>query len=279
MHVRVTTFLLLAAVICGTPDVGAGESRVLMVTQSQGFRHGSVTRKKEDLAPAEVAMIQLGQQTELFRVDCTQDVAADFTKDNLQNYDIVMFYTTGMLPIAEADLDYFFQDWLKQKGHGVIGFHSATDTFKEYKPFWDMIGGSFNGHPWGSGTTVTISIHEPDHPIMKPFGSEFVIRDEIYQYRHWQPEKVRVLMSLDMAQCKPSKPYHVPVAWVKSYGEGRVYYNNLGHNNETWTNQAFLDSVTAGVKWIRGDVSGESAPNPELSAAQEKLAAEVATTE
>lgn len=270
------TAILLFLLMFGGLELRAAESRVLMVTQSQGFRHGSVTRKNEELAPAEVAMIQLGQQTELFKVDCTQDAEADFTKENLQNYDIVMFYTTGMLPISEANLDYFFKTWLKQKGHGVIGFHSATDTFKEYEPFWDMIGGSFNGHPWGSGTTVTISVHESDHPVMKPFGKEFQIRDEIYQYRHWQPEKVRVLMSLDMAKCKPSKPYHVPVAWVKSYGEGRVYYNNLGHNNETWTNKAFLESITAGIKWIRGDLEGPSEPNPDLSAAQEELAASVA---
>lgn len=270
------TVVFLFLLIFGGQELRAEESRVLMVTQSQGFRHGSVTRKNDTLAPAEVAMIQLGQQTELFKVDCTQDAESDFTKENLQNYDIVMFYTTGMLPISEANLDYFFNTWLKQKGHGVIGFHSATDTFKEYEPFWDMIGGSFNGHPWGSRTTVTISVHEPDHPVMKPFGKEFQIRDEIYQYRHWQPEKVRVLMSLDMANCKPSKPYHVPVAWVKSYGEGRVYYNNLGHNNETWTNKAFLESITAGVKWIRGDVEGPSEPNPDLSAAQEELAASVA---
>ena len=111
---------------------------------------------------------------------------------------------------------------------------------------------------------------------MKPFGKEFVIRDEIYQYRHWQPEKVRVLMSLDMSKCKPSKPYHVPVAWVKPYGEGRVYYNNLGHNNQTWGNEAFLASIAAGVQWVRGDIEAESTPNPDLSSAQEDLAGQVA---
>ncbi len=275
---RVPVILLsLVVSLCGNLQLSAAESRVLMVTQSAGFRHGSVTRGDGTLAPAEIAMIQLGKQSGVFRVDCTQDAEADFTKDNLQHYDIVMFYTTGPLPISEADLDYFFNTWLKQKGHGVLGFHSATDTFKEYEPFWDMIGGSFNGHPWNSGNTVTIAVHEPDHPLMKSFGKEFRIRDEIYQYRHWQPEKVRVLMSLDMAKCKPSKPYHVPVAWVKSYGEGRVYYNNLGHNNESWTNDAYLKSITAAVQWIRGDIECVSSPNPELSAVQEKLAAESTT--
>ena len=274
MPIRVT-LLLCTILSAGFPGIQAEETRVLMVTQSQGFRHGSVTRKDGELSAAEVAMIQLGQQTELFKVDCTQDVAADFTKENLQNYDVVMFYTTGALPIAEENLDYFFGTWLKQKGHGVIGFHSATDTFKDYEPYWDMIGGSFNGHPWGSGTKVTIAVHDTAHPITKSFGEEFVIRDEIYQYKNWQPKKVRVLMSLDMSKCKPAKPYHVAVAWVKEYGEGRMYYNNLGHNNGTWANEAFLDSVTAAIKWVNGELEAEAAPNPALSAAQETLAAKI----
>ena len=275
MFIR-SALICLVTVLSTVTASAAEPSRILMVTQSQGYRHGSVTRKEENLAPAEVAMIQLGQQTGLFKVDCTQDAASDFTKDNLQNYDIVMFYTTGKLPVEKADLDYFFNTWLKQKGHGVLGFHSATDTFSDYEPYWDMIGGTFNGHPWGSKTTVTIAVHEPGHPLMQPFGKEFAIRDEIYRYRHWQPEKVRVLMSLDMSKCKPSEPYHVPVAWVKSYGEGRVYYTNLGHNSETWGNEAFLASISTGVKWVRGDVEAESAPNPGLSSAQEELAREVA---
>jgi type 1 glutamine amidotransferase len=51
-----------------------------------------------------------------------------------------------------------------------------------------------------------------------------------------------------------------------------VYFNNLGHNEATWSDPRFIDSVTEGVKWIRGDVEGESTPNPELSAAQEEIA-------
>jgi len=266
--------IVLLCLVSVDASEAAEKSRVLMLTQSVGFRHGSVNRNGKDLAAAEIAMVQLGQQTDLFQVDCTQDAAADFTKDNLQNYDIVMFYTTGKLPIAEADLDYFFNTWLKEKGHGFIGFHSATDTFKDYKPYWDMVGGSFNGHPWGSGTTVTISVHEPEHPTMQPFGKEFEIKDEIYQYKNWQSEKVRVLMSLNMEKCEPAKPYHVPVAWVKSYGEGKVYVNNLGHNESSWTDKRYLESITNGIKWIRGEVKGESAPNPELSKAQEELAKE-----
>jgi len=253
-------------------DAPAKKLRILMVTQSKGFRHGSVTRDKENLSPAEVAVTQLGQTSELFTVDCTQDVAKDFTKENLQNYDIVFFYTTGDLGIPEETLKYFFQEWLTQKGKGFVGAHSATDTYANQPLYWDMIGGTFNGHPWNAGETVTISVHDTAHPGTKPWGEKFQIKDEIYQYKNWQPEKVRVLMSLNMAECQTKKPYHVPVSWVKNYGEGRVFYTNLGHNPETWANKQFMASILGGIKWIAGLEAGDATPNPELSQAQEAKA-------
>jgi hypothetical protein len=64
----------------------------------------------------------------------------------------------------------------------------------------------------------------------------------------------------------------VPVAWVKSYGDGKVYFNNLGHNESTWQDHRFLDSITAGVKWMRGDIAADATPNPALSKAQEDAA-------
>lgn len=254
-------------------DAADAKTRILMLTQSKGYTHGSVKREKEQLSPSEIAMIQLGKQSGLFTVDCTQDAAADFTKENLQNYDIVMFYTTGMLPIKEEDMQYFLNDWLKQKGHGFIGFHSATDTYKSYEPYWDMIGGSFNGHPWNAGNTVTITVHNTDFPAMKPFGKEFQIKDEIYQYKNWQPEKVHVLMSLNMEKCNPKRPYQVPVAWAKDWGQGKVFVNNMGHNPSTWTNPAFQDSVIGAIKWIRGDAPAAVPVNPELSKQEDAKAA------
>ncbi|MCA9039125.1 MAG: ThuA domain-containing protein [Planctomycetaceae bacterium] len=278
MHHWLVRFFLVG-LICGgffltesEQSVAADKVKILMVTQSAGFVHGSVKRPENTLAPAEIAMKQLAQQTGEFEVDCTQDCASDFTKENLQNYDIVMFYTTGNLPIAEADLEYFFNEWLPAKGHGVIGVHSTADTFHEYKPFWDMIGGTFNGHPWNANGTVTMAIHDPGNPMMKPFGEELVIQDEIYQYKNWQPEKVRVLMSINMAKSKVKRPYHVPVAWIKDYGEGRVYFNNLGHREETWANTNFLDSLLTGIKWVSGQIEADATPNPELSKAQEEQA-------
>lgn len=276
LPVKINFFRVLSMVVflmsAISASVAAEPARILMVTQSAGFKHGSVTRKDSELAPAERALTELGISSNLFRVDCTQDCAADFTKEKLQQYQIVFFYTTGNLPIKEADLDYFFKEWLPTKGHGFIGAHSAADTFHDYQPYWDMIGGTFDGHPWGADSTVTITVHDREHPASQPWHGEFTIKDEIYQFKHWQPEKVRVLMSLNMAKTELKKPYHVPILWVKNYGAGKAMHMSLGHREDVWTNPTYMASLLGGIKWELGLAAGDATPNPELSAAQDAKA-------
>jgi type 1 glutamine amidotransferase len=252
-------------------------TRLLFVTQSKGFEHDAVNRKKAGgkLAPSEEAITQLGIKSGVFRADCTQDAAADVTKDKLQNYDIVMFYTTGdkrQFPITQENLDYLLNDWLKQKGHGFIGTHSAADTYKDYAPYYDMLGGTFNGHPWGAGEKVTVTVHDREHPISEPWGAEFEIQDEIYRFKNWKPENVRVLMSLNMAKTRRKEPYHVPIAWVKEYGDGKVFHMSLGHNIAVWQDDRYMQSILGGIKWIIGEEKADATPNPELSKAEEEKA-------
>ena len=233
-----------------------GGYRILMVTQSAGFKHGSVTRKEGKLSPAEQVVTEMGIRSNLFRVDCTQDVKKDFTKDNLKNYDIVWFYTTGDLPIEKADLEYFFNDWLKQKGHGFIGTHSAADTYHNYQPYWDMIGGTFNGHPWGSGETVTVTVHDKKHPASKPWGDEFEIKDEIYQFREWARRDVHVLLRLDARSVDAARGKRADgdyaLAWTKAYGRGRVVYTALGHDPEIWADARFRSHLAGAIGWALG---------------------------
>ena len=78
--------------LIGPPESQAEEkARVLMITQSAGFRHGSVNRGKKDLAPAEIAMVQLGKQTGLFSVETSsrphaQDQSRHGPREGLMDY-------------------------------------------------------------------------------------------------------------------------------------------------------------------------------------------------
>lgn len=259
--------------------------RLLFVTQSGGFKHSAVTRKATDLSHCERIMQKLGIESGAFRVDCTQDVEEEFTPELLANYDVVAFYTTGRmygekrLPIPQETLDWFLNTWLAEEGHGFLGVHAGADTFEDYEPYWDMLGGSFNGHPWTANTDVVLKVHSGDHPATKPWGeagASIALKDEIYQFKNWQPEKVRVLMSLDMEKTDLKKPYHVPVLWVKPYGAGRVMHMSLGHREDVWEKPAYQESLIGGIKWLLGQEAGDATPNPELSAEQEEIAEQAA---
>ena len=265
--------LMLLVALAPAAGVAAGQDKkkykILYITQSKGFKHGSVNRKSEsDLAPSEVSMTDIAKTSGLFDVECTQD-ASVLTADKLKELDAVMFYTTGGLPIKEQFPA--FEEWLKA-GHAMIGVHSSTDTLGDFQPYWSLINGTFDGHPWGSGETCTFTVHDPSHVVAKPWPAEFQLKDEIYQYRHYDPKSVRVIYSLNMAKCKTKMPYHVPVCWVREVGKGRLFYTNLGHNEGTWTNPQFKEHVLTGIRWALKLEEGPAAPNPELSYAEQARA-------
>lgn len=278
--------LLLSIVFLVQSPIASAEVepvRILLVTQSGGFAHSTITRKDSQLSHTERIMTQLGIKSGLFRIDCTQDVENDFKPELIKNYDIVMFYTTGKmydenrrLPISEETMKWLLDTWLKDEGHGFLGVHAAADTFEDYEPYWDMIGGSFDGHPWTSNTTVTLKVHDQSHPAAAPWGESVTLKDEIYQFKNWQPEKVRVLMSLDMQNTQLKKPYHVPVLWVKDYGKGRAMHMSLGHREDVWENPAYQKSLLGGIRWLAGQVEADASPNPEVDKQENELAKQAA---
>jgi type 1 glutamine amidotransferase len=75
-----------------------------------------------------------------------------------------------------------------------------------------------------------------------------------------------------MAKTRLKKPYHVPIAWVKDYGDGKVLHMSLGHREDVWTNEKYMQSLLGGIKWMLGLETGSAAPNPEISSAQEAKA-------
>ncbi len=188
-----------------------------------------------------------------------------FTATELESYDGVVFSnTTGELPMPDGAA---FVNWIS-KGKAFVGMHAATDTLKGMPPYYEMINGSFAGHPWGAGGTYNFVNHEPTHPVVSMFPSEFPWRDEIYQYNNFNPASVHVLISLDMAKSKPQFPYHVPVSWVRNVGSGRLFYTSLGHNPETWENETYQQHIVAGLRWALKLAEGPANPNPSVSAEQ-----------
>jgi type 1 glutamine amidotransferase len=189
-----------------------------------------------------------------------------FSAAGLDQFDGVIFASTsGDLPLPDLGA---FLDWIRS-GKAFIGIHAATDTFKQSDAYIEMIGGCFAGHPWNSGGEHAFVVHDPGHPVAGMFGERFRWKDEIYQYDlRYKPEALRVLVSLDMAASHPKEPWHVPVAWVREYGKGRVFSTNFGHNDATWREPRFQKHIEQGIAWALGRHDAPAEPNPDVQAAE-----------
>ncbi|MBZ5542706.1 MAG: ThuA domain-containing protein [Acidobacteriia bacterium] len=248
------SLLLLVAVggfICleGTPISSAKpakKGKLLYMTLTKGYHHESVELSKQIVK-------ELGEKSGAFETTVTEDCAA-FTKDNLKNYDAVMFNTTGELPMSDEQKKDFI-DFVRG-GHGFIGVHSATDTFYMWGEFGELIGGYFNGHPWHQ--MVTVEVADPSSPIVGFLGKSFQINDEIYQVSDFQAKDSHVLLRLDPSSVDLKKEgvmhryYGWPICWTRPFGKGRVYYNGLGHDDWVWKDQRYQDMLLKGIQWAMG---------------------------
>ena len=112
-------------------------ARILYFTHSAGYRH--------DVIPTSQDVLQRIGATADFQITMSEDVAV-FTTENLLRYGGIMFFTTGELPMSNAQR-MAFTDFIRAGG-GFLGVHSATDTFYQWPEYQKIIGGYFDQHPW-----------------------------------------------------------------------------------------------------------------------------------
>lgn len=249
------------------------ERKVLLFSKTNGFRHGSI--------PVGVkALTMLGEKTGAYTAVHSEDESV-FEADSLAKFDaVIMVNTTGEI-LRPRGLSKDPEDRQKQldreeklkanliefvrRGKGLAGTHSATDTYKRWKEYNDMMGGAFAGHPWHQ--KVPITNLAPDHPVNKVFaGSNFEATDEIYQFRDGTAEKNgrKYLLSLDPnwdgIKRGRRKDSFFPISWVGIYGGGRTFYCSLGHRNEIYYNPVVLQHYLAGFQYALGDLDADAKP-------------------
>jgi type 1 glutamine amidotransferase len=50
-----------------------------------------------------------------------------------------------------------------------------------------------------------------------------------------------------------------------------VFYTSLGHREDVWTDRAFQEHLLGAIDWLLGRAEGDATPNPQVSAAEQKL--------
>ncbi len=264
------------------PDPYAGKKKVLAIGDVHtGYQHDSVSHA---LATIE----RLGRDSGLFvtyiRTDTqlmtkgeiygTGKYAAPpagtrrVNAKNLNYFDAIFFLGLGEEELSaqqKSDLLSFVHD----DGKGFVGAHSAIDAFYNWPEYGEMMGAYFDNHPWGV-MDAPIIVEEPAFPGMKHLPTELTLRDEIYVPTNapYSRKNVDVLARLDAGKIDLKvRDLHrtdgdFPVAWVKNYGKGKVFYSSLGHLDSSWDNPQIQQMYLEAIKWSLGLTDYTPWPHP-----------------
>jgi len=238
--------------------------KVLVFSRCEGYVHG------DGIVYGNKALEIAATKTGAFQADFTTDYAAVNDNANLMQYDAVVLNNTTRL--KTKDNPNFVRNLIDfvKSGRGLCVIHAGADNFYDAPEAAEMVGGQFDGHPWGGGGTWAFKLDEPSHPLNQAFGGQgFKAGDEIYQQKSpfYDRSKLRVLVSLDLSdektagtkgQKRADKDF--AVSWIRSYGEGRVFYTSFAHDKRTFLDPARLGHILDGLQYTLGDLIADDKP-------------------
>jgi type 1 glutamine amidotransferase len=139
-------------------------------------------------------------------------------------------------------------------GVGLAGCHGGMcDSFRDATEWQFMTGGQWVAHPGNDGTQYRVNITDKEHPITAGLP-DFDVASEQY-YLHVDPA-VKVLASTHFPVADGphvgNGPVDMPVVWTKVYGQGRVFYNSLGHQANIVASEPCLTLMRRGFLWAAG---------------------------
>ncbi|OOQ59591.1 ThuA domain-containing protein [Mucilaginibacter pedocola] len=239
MRIKITLLLALCVLLFSYGTIPV-KPRILVFTKTSGYHH-------ESIAVGAPAIMKLGAQNN-FLVDTTSD-ASKITEANLKKYAAVVFlHTTGYMlnNYQQADLERYMQ-----AGGNFVGVHAAADAEYDWKYYGRLVGAYFDSHP--EQQEAVLNVVDKNHASTKGLPDVWKRKDEWYNFKSISP-KIKVLMTIDETSYKGGKNGAThPMAWYQNFENGRSFYTELGHTNESWSDPLFLGHILGGIKYAIGD--------------------------
>ncbi len=146
-------------------------------------------------------------------------------------------------------------------GTGLAGCHGGMcDAFRDQVLWQFMTGANWVAHPGGDGVPYRVTITDRDHALTDGIA-DFDVATEQY-YLHVDPAN-HVLATTRFPVVpwyhSPNGPVDMPVAWTRAWGEGRVYYNALGHKADVIAAGPAHEMLRRGLVWA---MAGKAVADP-----------------
>ena len=214
-------------------------NKVLVFSKTNGYRHQSIEAGIE-------AIKKLGSENN-FTVYATED-SLYLTDANLKNYKTIIFLSTTGTVLGKAQ-EMALQNFIHHGG-GWVGIHAATDCEYEWPWYVKMAGASFLSHP--QQQEASIMVVDSTNISTKHLPRIWKRKDEWYNFKNLNPN-VTVLLKIDESSYTGGKNgVDHPMAWYQNYEGGKVFYTELGHTIESYSDPLYLQHILGGIKYSMG---------------------------
>lgn len=135
-----------------------------------------------------------------------------------------------------------------ESGVGLGGFHGGLgDSFRNHTTFQFMVGGQFVAHP-DNHKDYVVNIAKSADPIAAGL-KDFTVHSEQY-YMHVDPSnEVLATTTFQTKEAPWVNGTVMPVAWKRKFGQGRVFYQSIGHGPEEFGVPEVREITKRGLLW------------------------------
>lgn len=180
----------------------------------------------------------------------TMDDFAASPQETRDQYDAVLFYhMLKETPLSQGQSGSNGKtlaalERLRECGQGLVVLHHALLAYPEW-PGWRKISGIDPAlESYQHDQKLAVRVVDSDHPITAGL-SDFELVDETYQMHEPDPGN-RLLLATHHPGSLTS------LAWVRHYGESKVFCLALGHDNQAWSQVEFETLLQRGIAWVAG---------------------------
>jgi len=135
-----------------------------------------------------------------------------------------------------------------ESGVGMGGIHGGMgDAFRSAVGYQFMTGGQFVAHP-DNGKDYVVRIVQPGDPIVAGL-KDFAVHSEQY-YMHVDPSnEVLATTTFQTVSAPWVNGTVMPVVWKRHYGQGRVFYQSVGHSIQELLIPEVREITRRGLLW------------------------------
>jgi type 1 glutamine amidotransferase len=194
---------------------------------------------------------QMYEQSGYFTVDITHNPET-FDQEKLAPYDVIVSNWTAWPDVKGrqwgAKMEAAFLDFIRQ-GKGFVLFHAASATFHDWPEYQQIVGATWKEGKTGHGPIheFKVSMRDYNHPVTSGM-TDFWIQDELWHKTETQSTPRVLCEAYSSSLAKGSQQFE-PVVFTTQPGEGRCFYNVLGHGVEALKNKAWQTMMLRGTEW------------------------------